>query len=143
MSETPSIASQLPADEIPILRVVPQPSSANMHGDVFGGWIMSHVDIAGSIPASQRAKGRVATVAVNSFTFRQPVFIGDLLSFYARVVREGTTSVTVYVEVFAQRMGLNEHVVKVTEATLTFVATDADRAPRKLPAKEASDAHTQ
>lgn len=133
MSEYPSAATKLPADEIPVLRVVPQPSSANVHGDVFGGWIMSHVDIAGSIPASQRANGRVVTVAVNSFTFRQPVFIGDLLSFYARIVREGNTSVTVNVEVFAQRMGLNKVIVKVTEAILTFVATGADRAPRKLP----------
>ncbi|MBR8222295.1 acyl-CoA thioesterase [Burkholderia ambifaria] len=133
MSEGFSAGTKLPADEIPVLRVVPQPSSANVHGDVFGGWIMSHVDIAGSIPASQRANGRVVTVAVNSFTFRQPVFIGDLLSFYARIVREGNTSVTVNVEVFAQRMGLNEVIVKVTEATLTFVATGADRAPRKLP----------
>lgn len=118
---------------MPVLRVVPQPSSANVHGDVFGGWIMSHVDIAGSIPASQRANGRVVTVAVNSFEFREPVFIGDLLSFYARIVREGNTSITVIVEVFAQRMGLNEVVVKVTNATLTFVATDANRAPRQLP----------
>lgn len=133
MSESASAATTLPADEIPVLRVVPQPSSANVHGDVFGGWIMSHVDIAGSIPASQCANGRVVTVAVNSFTFRQPVFIGDLLSFYARIVRKGNTSVTVNVEVFAQRMGLNEVIVKVTEATLTFVATGADRMPRKLP----------
>lgn len=69
MSEGFSAGTKLPADEIPVLRVVPQPSSANVHGDVFGGWIMSHVDIAGSIPASQRANGRVVTVAVNSFTF--------------------------------------------------------------------------
>ncbi|KWF87704.1 acyl-CoA thioesterase [Burkholderia cepacia] len=133
MSEGINAGTKLPTDEIPVLRVVPQPSSANVHGDVFGGWIMSHVDIAGSIPASQRANGRVVTVAVNSFAFRQPVFIGDLLSFYARIVREGNTSVTVNVEVFAQRMGLNEVIVKVTEATLTFVATGADRTPRKLP----------
>jgi acyl-CoA thioesterase YciA len=133
MSENPGAAKKLPVDEVPVLRVVPQPSSANVHGDVFGGWIMSHADIAGSIPASQRANGRVVTVAVNSFTFRQPVFIGDLLSFYARIVREGNTSVTVNVEVFAQRMGLNEVIVKVTEATLTFVATGADRMPRALP----------
>lgn len=94
---------------------------------------MSQVDIAGSIPASQRADGRVVTVAVNSFTFRQPVFIGDLLSFYARVEREGTTSITVNVEVFAQRMGLNRTIARVTEATLTFVATDSQRVPRRLP----------
>jgi acyl-CoA thioesterase YciA len=116
------------------LRVVPQPADANMHGDVFGGWIMAQVDIAGSIPASRRANGRVATVAVNSFLFKHPVFVGDLLSFYADIVKTGNTSVTVYVEVFAQRMSLTEEVVKVTEATLTYVATDHDRRPRALPA---------
>jgi len=132
-----SFPERLPANAMPVLRVVPQPSSANVHGDVFGGWIMSHVDIAGSIPASQRANGRVVTIAVNSFTFRQPVFIGDLLSFYADIVREGRTSITVNVEVFAQRMGMTADVVKVTEATLTFVATDPTRKPRPLPPNDA------
>jgi acyl-CoA thioesterase YciA len=94
---------------------------------------MAQVDIAGSIPASRRANGRVATVAVNSFIFKQPVFVGDLLSFYADIVKTGTTSITVSVEVFAQRMSLDEELVKVTEATLTYVATDTDRRPRKLP----------
>ncbi|SDD83041.1 acyl-CoA thioesterase [Paraburkholderia lycopersici] len=122
----------LPA-KAPALRVVPQPSDANVHGDVFGGWIMAQVDIAGSIPASRRANGRVATVAVNSFVFKQPVFVGDLLSFYAEIIRTGTTSVTVEVEVYAQRMRLQEEVVKVTEATLTYVATGTDRRPRPLP----------
>jgi acyl-CoA thioesterase YciA len=118
----------------PALRVVPQPSDANVHGDVFGGWIMAQVDIAGSIPASRRANGRVATIAVNSFIFKQPVFVGDLLSFYADIVKTGNTSVTVSVEVYAQRMSLTQEVVKVTEATLTYVATDSDRRPRALPA---------
>ncbi len=117
----------------PALRVVPQPHDANVHGDVFGGWIMSQVDIAGSIPASQRANGRVATVAVNSFVFKQPVFVGDLLSFYATIMRTGNTSITVDVEVYAQRMRLMGEVVKVTEATLTYVATGPDRKPRQLP----------
>jgi acyl-CoA thioesterase YciA len=115
------------------LRVMPQPSDANVHGDVFGGWIMAQVDIAGSIPASRRANGRVATIAVNSFVFKQPVFVGDLLSFYADIVKTGNTSVTVSVEVFAQRMSLTQDLVKVTEATLTYVATDSDRRPRALP----------
>jgi acyl-CoA thioesterase YciA len=115
------------------LRVMPQPSDANVHGDVFGGWIMAQVDIAGSIPASRRANGRVATVAVNSFLFKQPVFVGDLLSFYADIVKTGNTSVTISVEVYAQRMRLAGDVVKVTEATLTYVATDSDRRPRALP----------
>jgi acyl-CoA thioesterase YciA len=123
---------QLPEDKSPALRVMAQPSDANVHGDVFGGWIMAQVDIAGSIPAVQRAGGRVATIAVNSFIFKQPVFVGDLLSFYADVVKTGNTSVTVSVEVYAQRMRAAE-CVKVTEATLTYVATDSDRRPRALP----------
>ncbi|CAB3806713.1 putative acyl-CoA thioester hydrolase [Paraburkholderia caffeinitolerans] len=128
MTDSPPLPQKSPA-----LRVMPQPSDANVHGDVFGGWIMSQVDIAGSIPASRRANGRVATVAVNSFLFKQPVFVGDLLSFYADIVKTGKTSVTVEVEVYAQRMRLADEVVKVTEATLTYVATGNDRRPRPLP----------
>jgi len=124
--------SSLPEKHV-ALRVVPQPADANVHGDVFGGWIMAQVDIAGSIPASRRANGRVATVAVNSFLFKHSVFVGDLLSFYADIVKTGNTSITVSVEVWAQRMSLAEEVVKVTEATLTYVATDRDRRPRVLP----------
>ncbi len=126
---------KLPAGKQPAVRVTPMPSDANMHGDVFGGWIMSQVDIAGSIPAVVRANGRVATVAVNSFIFKQPVYVGDLVSFYAEVVKTGRTSITVDVEVYAQRMGVNGRhaTVKVTEATLTYVATDESRKPRELP----------
>ncbi|MGB3290304.1 MAG: acyl-CoA thioesterase [Burkholderiaceae bacterium] len=112
---------------------MPQPSDANIHGDVFGGWIMAQVDIAGSIPATRRAAGRIATVAVNSFTFKQPVFVGDLLSFYAEIVKVGTTSITVSVEVYAERQRLELEVVKVTEAILTYVATDDKRKRRPLP----------
>ncbi len=122
----------LPA-KMPTLRVVPMPSDANIHGDVFGGWIMAQVDVAGAQPAARRANGRVATVAVNSFVFKNPVLVGDLLSFYADVVKVGTTSVTVFVEVYAERNKLDGEVVKVTEATLTYVATDNDRKPRPLP----------
>ena len=118
---------------MPTLRMMPMPSDANIHGDVFGGWIMAQVDVAGALPAVKRANGRVATVAVNSFVFRNPVLVGDLLSFYAKVVRVGTTSVTVFVEVFAERNRLDAEVVKVTEATLTYVATDNNRKPRPLP----------
>ncbi len=123
----------LPTDRDVVLRVMPMPSDANIHGDVFGGWIMSQVDIAGSIPAARRAAGRVATVAVNAFQFKQPVFVGDLLSLYASVIKTGTTSVTVSVEVYAQRQRLDAEVVKVTEATLTYVATDEARRSRPLP----------
>jgi len=124
-------SASLPIKREPTLRVVPMPSDANYTGDIFGGWIMSQVDIAGSIPAIEVAKGRVATVAVNSFIFKQPVMIGDLVSFYANVVRTGRTSITVDVEVYARRRTLHE-VVKVTEATLTYVAVDDERRPRPL-----------
>ena len=131
-----SIEDSLPPGKMPQLRVMPMPSDANVHGDVFGGWIMAQVDIAGSLPATRRANGRVATVAVNSFVFKQPVFVGDLLSFYADVVKVGNTSITVYVEVYAERNRLQAHTVKVTEATLTYVATGEDRRPRQLPPLE-------
>ncbi|MEK9866582.1 MAG: acyl-CoA thioesterase [Betaproteobacteria bacterium] len=121
----------LPEGVDPTLRVVPMPSDANYSGDIFGGWIMSQVDIAGSIPAVQVAKGRVATIAVNSFLFKQPVLIGDLVSFYATISKVGRTSITVDVEVFAQRRSLHE-IVKVTDATLTYVAVDEKRKPRVI-----------
>jgi acyl-CoA thioesterase YciA len=108
------------------------PADANSTGDIFGGWIMAQVDIAGSIPALRVAKGRVATVAVNAFLFKQPVLIGDLVSFYAEVVKVGRTSVTVDVEVYAQRGIPEEVTVKVTEATLTYVAVDQNRKPRPV-----------
>ena len=125
----------LPEGKDPTLRVVPMPADANQSGDIFGGWIMSQVDIAGSIPAIRRAKGRVATVAVNSFQFRQPVLVGDVVTLYAEVVRVGRTSITVNVEVYAQRRPEREETVKVTEATLTYVAIDGDRNPRVVPAQ--------
>ena len=123
----------LPLGKMPQLRVVPMPADANVHGDVFGGWIMAQVDMAGSLPAVRRANGRVATVAVNSFLFKHPVFVGDLLSFYVEIVRVGNTSITVNVEVYAERNRLQAETVKVTEATLTYVATGDDRKPRLLP----------
>ena len=112
---------------------MPAPSDANVYGDVFGGWIMAQVDIAGSLPATRRANGRVATIAVNSFVFKHPVFVGDLLSFFAEIVKVGNTSITVNVEVYAERNRLQASTVKVTEATLTYVATDGERKPRQLP----------
>ena len=123
----------LPSDQVAVLRMMPMPADANIHGDVFGGWIMAHVDIAGAVPAARRAGGRVATVAVTSFQFKNPVFVGDLVSFYANIVRTGHTSVTVDVEVYAERNRLTKEVVKVTEATLVYVATDSQRQPRTLP----------
>ncbi len=125
---------KLPPEEELALRVIPFPADANPYGDIFGGWIMSHVDVAGARPAHQRARGRVATIAVNSFTFKQPVAIGDVVSFYARVVKEGRTSITVDVEVYVERGHDVPETVKVTEATLTYVAVNPDGTKRELPA---------
>lgn len=119
----------------PTLRVVPMPSDMNPTGDIFGGWVMAQVDIAGSIPALRRARGRIATVAVNSFLFKQPISVGDVVSFYAKVVKVGNTSITVDVQVYAERHPANPLVVKVTEATLTYVALNADGSKRPVPAE--------
>ena len=112
---------------MPALRVTPMPADANFHGDIFGGWIMSQVDLAGSIPASRRARGRVTTVAVNSFLFKQPVLIGDVVSFFATIEKTGRTSITVSVEVYAQRNTDEQITVTVTEASRTYVAAGTDR----------------
>ena len=128
------MTSFLPETEQPVLRIVPMPADTNAHGTIFGGWVMSQVDIAGSIPAWRRAQGPVVTVAVNSFVFKEPVFVGDLVSFYARICKTGRTSITVDVEVFAQRGRTDSRdAVKVTEAQLTYVAVDDRRQPRGLP----------
>ena len=124
--------AHLPTDREPVLRITPLPADVNMHGDIFGGWIMSQVDIAGGITAARRCGGRVATVAVNAFVFKHPVMVGDLLSLYARVVRVGRTSLTIDVEVYAERGVPDTQVFRVTEATLTFVAVGADRRPRPV-----------
>jgi acyl-CoA thioesterase YciA len=123
----------LPKEKQPALRVMPMPADANQNGDIFGGWIMAQVDIAGGTAAGRIARGRVATVAVKEFVFKPPVQVGDLLSFYVDVERIGTTSITVTVEVFAERRPTDPHVVKVTEATLTYVAIDASGRPRPVP----------
>ena len=124
---------QLPGDRQLVLRVMPMPADANGNGDIFGGWIMAQVDLAGAVLPVRIAKGRIATVAVNEFIFKQPVSVGDLLSFYARVLRVGNTSVTVHVEVYAERNPANLQMVKVTEANLTYVAIDGEGQPRALP----------
>ena len=123
----------LPQDREPVLRVMPMPADANANGDIFGGWIMAQVDLAGAVLPARIARGRIATVAVNQFVFKQPVSVGDLLSFYARVERVGHTSITVHVEVFAERNPAALHVVKVTEANLTYVAIDHEGQPRPIP----------
>jgi acyl-CoA thioesterase YciA len=123
----------LPKGKVPALRVVPMPADSNHNGDIFGGWIMAQVDVAGGIIAGRVARGRVATVSVNSFVFKQPVQIGDVLSLYADVTRIGNTSITVDVQVFAERGREAAKVVKVTEAVLTYVAIDAKGKPRPVP----------
>ena len=123
----------LPKDKQPALRVMPMPADANQNGDIFGGWIMSQVDIAGGTVAGRLARGRVATVAVREFVFKQPVQIGDVVSFYVELERIGKTSITVTVEVYAERRPEQPETVKVTEATLTYVAIDRDGRPRAVP----------
>jgi acyl-CoA thioesterase YciA len=117
----------------PVLRVMPMPADVNAAGDIFGGWVMAQVDIAGGVSAMRRARGRVATVAVNSFQFKQPVSVGDVVSFYADIVRVGRTSITVDVAVFAERNPAAPVVVKVTEAILTYVALNRDGTKREVP----------
>jgi acyl-CoA thioesterase YciA len=116
-----------------VMRVMPLPADTNPNGDIFGGWLMAQVDMAGAVLPSRIAKGRIATVAVNQFLFKQKVSVGDLLSFYARIEHIGTTSVTVHVEVYAERDPANLQVVKVTEANLTYVAIDREGRPRPVP----------
>ncbi len=123
----------LPEDSQLVMRVMPMPADANGNGDIFGGWIMAQVDRAGAVLPARISKGRIATVAVNQFIFKQPVSVGDLLSFYARVERIGRTSVTVNVEVYAERNPANLQVVKVTEANLTYVAITDDGQSRPIP----------
>ena len=124
--------AQLP-DKQPILRMMPMPADVNPQGDVFGGWIMAQVDVAGAIPAMHRARGRVATVAVNSFLFKQPVSVGDVVSFFAEVIETGRTSIKVRVEVYAERSPTQPITVKVTEAVLTYVAINQHGDKQALP----------
>lgn len=123
-------------DKLPALRVMPMPADANQYGDIFGGWIMAQVDVAGAIVAKRQARGRVATVAVNSFVFKQPVSVGDIVSFYAEVVETGRSSIKVNVEVYAERNPVQPITVKVTEAMLTYVAINQQGGKRALPSAE-------
>jgi acyl-CoA thioesterase YciA len=133
LQATAQAPASLPSDKELVMRVLPMPADSNANGDIFGGWIMAQVDLAGSVLPVRIAKGRVTTVAVNQFVFKQPVSIGDLLSFYATIERVGNTSITVRVEVYAERNPADVQVVKVTEANLTYVAIDRDGKPRQIP----------
>ena len=128
-----SAATQLPTDKELVLKVIPMPADTNGNGDIFGGWVMAQVDLAGSVLPARLIQGRMATVAVNEFIFKQPVRVGDLLSFFSSVTRLGNTSITVQVEVFAERFSAQGQYVKVTEASLTYVAIDHEGRPRPIP----------
>ena len=125
----------LPTDKELVLKVIPMPADCNANGDIFGGWVMAQVDLAGSVVPARHVDGRMATVAVNQFVFKQPVRVGDILSFFAEVTRIGNTSITVQVEVYAERFRSQGRYVKVTEASLTYVAIDEGGKPRPIPKK--------
>ena len=136
MSDTPSRTSApLPTDKELVLKVIPMPAGTNGNGDIFGGWVMAQVDLAGSVLPARHVQGRMATVAVNEFVFKHPVRVGDILSFFSSVKRIGRTSITVDVEVFAERFSEQGNYVKVTEALVTYVAIDAEGRPRPLPVR--------
>ena len=128
----------LPKDAELVLKVIPMPADCNQSGDIFGGWVMAQVDLAGSVLPARYVNGRMATVAVNEFIFKQPVKVGDILSFFSSVTRIGNTSITVKVEVFAERFSLQGVYLKVTEANVTYVAIDANGKPRPILRKEIS-----
>jgi acyl-CoA thioesterase YciA len=136
MSQNSSEAVQLPLNKELVLKVIPMPADANGNGDIFGGWVMAQVDLAGAVLPARHTNGRMATVAVNQFIFKQPVKMGDILSFFAEVTRLGRTSVTVQVEVYAERFKAQGQYVKVTEAQLTYVAIDKNGKPRPLGSSE-------
>ena len=130
---SPRPESALPEGRELVLKVIPMPADTNGNGDIFGGWVMAQVDLAGSVLPARYVRGRMATVAVNQFIFKQPVRVGDILSFFSHVTRVGNTSITVQVEVFAERFSSQGQYVKVTEASLTYVAIDKDGRPRPIP----------
>ena len=125
---------KLPLDKELVLKVIPMPADCNANGDIFGGWVMAQVDLAGSVIPARYAEGRMATVAVNEFIFKQPVRVGDILSFYSELTRIGRTSMTVKVEVYAERFRSQGRYIKVTEASVTYVAIDDNGQPRPVPA---------
>ena len=131
-SPLPPETVALPVDQELVLKVIPMPADCNANGDIFGGWVMAQVDLAGAVLPARYVKGRMATVAVNQFIFKQPVKVGDILSFFAQVTRIGNTSITVRVEVFAERFRAQGQYLKVTEASLTYVAIDDQGRPRTI-----------
>ena len=116
----------------PALRAIAMPADANPYGDIFGGWLLSQMDLAGGAAASRRAKGRAVTVAITSMTFHRPVFIGDEVTCYAEIIKVGRTSITVKVESWVRR-GIGEEQIAVTEGIFTYVAVGEDRRPCPVP----------
>jgi acyl-CoA thioesterase YciA len=133
MSTNSSAAVPLPTHKELVLKVIPMPADCNANGDIFGGWVMAQVDLAGSVLPARVVRGRMATVAVNEFIFKQPVRVGDILSFFSEITRIGNTSVTVKVEVYAERFRSQGSYVKVTEASVTYVAIDDNGKPMPVP----------
>ncbi|MEO7161164.1 MAG: acyl-CoA thioesterase [Polaromonas sp.] len=131
-TETRALHGQLPTDKELVLKVIPMPRDCNANGDIFGGWVMAQMDLAGAVLPARYVDGRMVTVAVNQFIFKQPVRVGDILSFFAAVTRIGNTSITVQVEVFAERFSAQGRYIKVTEASLTYVAIDDAGRPHKI-----------
>ena len=132
--DTPRVTGAiLPLDKELVMKVIPMPADSNANGDIFGGWVMAQVDLAGAVIPARYTRGRMATVAVKEFIFKQPVRVGDILSFFSSLVRVGRTSVTVDVEVYAERFQTQGQYVKVTEASLTYVAIDENGKPRAIP----------
>ena len=126
----------LPNDAELVLKVIPMPADCNQSGDIFGGWVMAQVDLAGAVLPARYVNGRIATVAVNEFIFKQPVKVGDILSFFSSVTRVGNTSITVKVEVFAERFSMQGVYLKVTEANLTYVAIDSNGKPKQIQRRD-------
>jgi len=126
----------LPNDAELVLKVIPMPADCNQSGDIFGGWVMAQVDLAGAVLPARYVNGRIATVAVNEFIFKQPVKVGDILSFFSSVTRVGNTSITVKVEVFAERFSMQGVYLKVTEANVTYVAIDSNGKPKQIQRKD-------
>lgn len=130
---TPTLEPTDPREWQLAVRLLAMPADANAFGDVFGGWLMSQVDVAGSLVAVQVAEGRVVTVAINAFQFIQPVLVGDLVTLYSRLQRIGRTSISVAVEAYSQREQDPGTVHRVAQATLTYVAVDRESRPRVVP----------
>jgi acyl-CoA thioesterase YciA len=130
-TQRPTQETPEPSGE-PALRTIAMPADTNPNGDIFGGWLLAQMDIAGSVVAYERAKGRVATIAIDAMTFMQPVFVGDLVSCYATLEKEGRTSMRIKVDTYARRRGGGD-LAQVTQGSVTYVAIDENRRPRPLP----------